>query len=437
MPRTHAEIMAAARAHRGEEAPRRWGPQNVGRNLAALGQMLTGGGGGRGGSGGTSERLGDRIPEAPDYATTETGIEGPYGETTVAGTGAGVPRAEEARAREQYAAEREDERTATEFAEGVERDVADIEGRADVLGTRVEEDRREFQREMGRARDEIDRIPREVTNEFDRLRGEYGEAADASFDRIDSQRGEALTNAEQGRSAAMQAAVQGIQGNVNTQVAQIMANPDLTQSQKQSMVAQTRLAGASSIAPAIGQTVLAFNQLSGDIATKFGAITGQIESNILAGVSHLAGLSGQAFAEAQVAVGQMTTQLLEIDAGASASFSSSQNQLLATRTHATMTGNEILLQTLPEMSTPYLDLTGAAVAAYTVSSDIVKSDFAMRLQEYATKLQVIALREMQGNPLTNIIEGFFGGLASGGLPGAVLSGGAAAIESLDPNKEWI
>lgn len=421
MARTHEEIMRAARSARGESGGRTpgWSLQNVSRNFAAIGEMLTGGG--RGGPGGTSGRLGDRIPEAPDYATADTGITGPSGESTVTGLGQGVVDAERQRAEGEYAALREDERQAKEFYGDVERDVDEITGEIDVTRQQVEDDRRDFQREMGRARDEIDRIPTEITNEFDRLREEFGEAADASFDRIDSERGEALTNAEYGRSEAMQAAVQGIQGNVNNQVAQIMANPDLTQSQKQSMVAQTRLAGASSIAPAIGQTVLGFNQLSADIATKFGAITGQIESTIVAAKAELTGLQGSAFAQAQTAVGQMTTQLLEIEVGASASFASSQNQLLATRSHATMTGNEILLRTLPEMSTPYLDLTGAAVAAAEIGVGLLDKQFEMDLREYGTEVMVQWMRSQQGTPISNIINGFLGGLGQfGNLPGAVM-----------------
>jgi hypothetical protein len=220
----------------------------------------------------------------------------------------------------------------------------------------------------------------------------------------------------------MQAAVQGIQGNVNTQVAQIMANPNLTQSQKQSMVAQTRLAGASSIAPAIGQTILGFNQLSADIATKFGAITGQIESTVIGAKAELTGLQGQAFSNAQIAVGQISSQLLDIDASASASYATSQSQLLATRSHATMTGNDILLNTLPEQSTPYLDLTGASVAAYTIGSDIMKSQFAMALQEFGMDVTIAMLRSQQGNPVTNILEGIVGGFAAGGPVGAIFGG---------------
>lgn len=439
MPRTHEEIMRAARASRGEGEgyTPEWSLQNVSRNFAAIGELLGGGRGrtgttGAAGADGTSGPLGDRVPEAPDYAESPTGITGPKGGDTVVGAGQGLIETEEQRARGEYQAQREDEQTADVFAGRVRQDIQETTGRIDEASARVEEDRERFQEHLTTTQEQIQEIPTEITNEFNRLRDQFGDAADASFDRIDSQREEALTNAEQGRSAAMQAAVQGIQGTVNSQVAAIMANPELTDSQKQNMVAQVRLSGASSIAPAIGQTVLAFNQLSAQVATHFGSITGQLESTILTGETQLIGLQGQAFAQAQTAVGQMSTQLLEIDASASASFANSQSQLLATRSHATMTGNDILLRTLPEQSTPYLDLTGAATAAYEISSDIIKSQFAMDLQSYGMDLQIAMMRSMQGNPVSNLIQGALSGFASGGAVGAVMGAAGGFLGSQGP-----
>jgi len=378
--------------------------------------------------------LGEQMPTAPQLAEDSTGISGPGTESpqTTEELGQGVVTAEEDRARAELGAQQEDQVRADDFAEGVQADLDDTTGAIDATRADLQGDQARFQANLAGASEQIEQIPTEVTNEFNRLRDEFGDTADASFDRIDSQREEALGNVDQGRAAAMQAAVQGIQGNVNTQVAQIMANNNLTDAQKQQMVSQVRLSGASSMAPAIGQTVLQFNQLSADVATKFGAITGQLESTVLQGEAQLTGLQGQAFTQAQIAVGQMTNQLLEIDANASVGFANAQSQLLATRSHATMTGNDILLRTLPEQSTPYLDLTGAATASYEIGRDLMMSQWEMNMQSFGMDLQIAMLRSMQGNPLTNMFNGFMAGLPNGGIIGGLLGGFAGLASSGGP-----
>ena len=376
--------------------------------------------------------LGDRVPQPPDVYEDPTGIAGP-GETdpqTIAELGQGVVTSIEEGERDRQAAQLEDQARGNILAGEVREDIGETTGRIDTAADQVAADQVRFQASMEGAADQIEKIPEEVTKEFDRLNERFGDAADVSFDRIGGQRAEALGNVDQGRSEAMQAAVQGIQGNVNTQTAQIMANPNLTASQKQSMVAQVKLAGASSIAPAIGQTVLAFNQLSADVATKFGAITGQLESTVLTGEAELAGLQGQAFTEAQVQVGKMTNQLLEIDANASASFANSQSQLLATRTHATMTGNQILLNTLPEQSTPWLDITGSAIAAYEIGRDVVTTQREWEMGSFGMEMTIASLRAEQGNPVANIVESIIGGYVKGGPAGAafgLVEGGASEM----------
>lgn len=366
--------------------------------------------------------LGDQVPAAPQLAEDSTGIAGPgaEGPQTTEELGQGVPDAYEDRAQAELSAQQEDQARAGEFAEDVRGDIDEVTGEIDTTRADLQESEQRFQADMEGASEQIEQIPTEVTNEFNRLRDEFGDTADASFDRVDSQREDALANVDQGRSAAMQAAVQGIQGNVNTQVAKIMSNPNITDAQKQQMVSQVRLAGASSLAPAIGQTVLQFNQLSADVATKFGAITGQLESTVLQGEAQLAGLQGQAFTQAQIAVGQMTNQLLEIDANASVGFANAQSQLLATRSHATMTGNDILLRTLPEQSTPYLDLTDAAVASYEIGRDLMMSQWKMDTESFGMDLQIAMLRSMQGSPLSNMFNGFMGGMQAGGMKGGIM-----------------
>lgn len=425
----------------------RAGVQNVGdtvsSGLQAIGDLATGGGtssGATGTSGGTGDgtRLGDRMPEPPNYSETPTGVQSPTtaaGDTTVAGAGQGIIAAESARAQGEYQGLAADKATADALAAGIRGDTAEFEGLIDQAHEDMDEAQVQYLTSLKDAQENFERIPVEITTEFDRLRTQFDRAASDSFNRIDGQRGAALAEVNAGRSAALQAAVQGIQGSVNTQVAQIMANGSLTQSQKQSMVSQVKLNGATAIAPVIGQSVLAFNQLSTQVHTHFASLTGQLEVTGLSGKAQLVGLSGEAYAQAKTVVGQLTTQLLDMTEGSNAAHANAQSQLLATRAHATLTGNNTLLQLLPEQGTPYLDLTGSAVAAYEIGADILKSQFAMDLQTYGMELQIAAMRSMQGDPASNILEGIVSGFIQGEIPGAILGGVASAVGNI--NTEWV
>lgn len=376
--------------------------------------------------------LGDLKPESPDLVTDPTGIVLPGEEEARTPTELGQRVVEEEFATEEarLAAAQEDQARAQGVAGDVrastEATVGDIEETREDLAARQEE----FDTRLAAQSENLQDIPNQITSEFERLREEFGAEADASFDRIDVQREAALAGVMQGRSQAMEAAVQGVQGNVNNQIAQIQANGSLTDSQKQSMISQVRLQGATSMGPIIGASVLQFNQLAADVATKFGSITGQLEGIGLQVKGQLIGMQGEAFASAQVEVGRMTNQLLDIQASSDASYANSQGQLLAIRSQAEMAGNGLMVELLPAMATPYLDLTGATNAAFSVATGLMMDQFQLDAGSFAMDLNIAALREQQGNFLSRLVEGFFSGFAvagnkKGGILGAVgaISGG--------------
>ena len=66
---------------------------------------------------------------------------------------------------------------------------------------------------------------------FDQVRQDFSRVSEAALGDIRGDRSAALADVYTGQTRAMQAAVQGIQGNVDTQVAQIRANNTLTQAQ--------------------------------------------------------------------------------------------------------------------------------------------------------------------------------------------------------------
>jgi len=278
-------------------------------------------------------------------------------------------------------------------------------------------------------KEEVKKIPDEVRTEFENLRDQFDTQVSTALDRTDADRDAALSRAEEGRSAALQAAVQGIQGNINNQVSKIQANQNLTSAQKASMIAQVKLQGASSLAPAVGANVLAFNQLSADVATKFGAIAGQIQTQGLAGQQSLATAQGQAVAAATTASAQMTDDLISLQSSSAVSFANSQNQLIATRAQAENSADDLMRLILPERDTPVADFTASNSASLDFEAGMWEKGANFELQRGGFNLQVEAIRSMQGTPAGNAWEAFFGGLAQGGLFQGIVQGVGSLVGS--------
>jgi hypothetical protein len=357
------------------------------------------------------EPLSEQIPDAPRVGE----ILRPPGEELISEQRA----AEEA----QLSAQQADQARAMGVRQTIEDQQRRLTGDIEAQRTELSEQQEAFQAGVQEQQERLEEIPAAVQQEFTNLRKEFDVQAGDAFERVEGQRAEALAEVHQGQSAAMQAAVQGIQGTINQQVSQINANPDLTDAQRTSMIAQVRMQGAMSLAPAVGQTVHQFTETAANVHTQFGAITGQIQTQVLAGQVQLLEASGNAFAQAQNSVGQMTNQLLDIEANANNSYANSQNQLLATRSMAENASNDLMLRLLPEMSTPYADFTGSAATRFQFEHDIMMEQFQMQLQQAGMNIHVAMLQSMQGNPLSNMLQGALGGMAQfGGMGGALMGG---------------
>ncbi len=382
------------------------------------------------------ERLDEvfRVPGAPD-SESSTQIIDPSHQLNIFGRGQNVRQLGQQVITETYEAEKnklsadlENQARADEFAADVKADADETVGKIDEQSMALEEDADRVQESIANQAEKLDAIPGEIKAEFEGLRAQLNVERDASFERVEGQRAEALGQVMKGRSAAMQAAVQGIQGNINNQIGAIKSNPNLTDAQKAGMVAQVRMSGAGAIAPAIGQTVLGFNNLAANVATTFGQITGQLETTGLSLSANLSGQQGQAYADAQTAVGEMANQLIDIDANSSAAFAQAQSQLMGTRANARMTSNDILLRTLPEQGTPYADFTGSHVAAFEIALGLQDKDFIRSLQVHSVRVGAEIAKMMIGTPFGNFFDAIHGGLQGGGVKGALLGGGVALVQ---------
>lgn len=315
--------------------------------------------------------------------------------------------------------------------------VTDAEDTANALMSDNERRQQIIQERIDKALEGIDEIPAKISAEFDRISSDYDRDVSQSLGRMDAKAEAAAANAMQHRADAMQAAVQGIQGNVNTAIAQINANPNLTQAQKASMIASTRLKGASALAPAIGATVVEFAKIDAEIATAFGGFSANIETMALSKKGDLAGAEGAAFAESTVAVKEITNMLLSTSAQADASYNASQSQLLATRTHAQMTGSQIEASLLPERYAPWYDPTGLATLTSDLNKEIMNEDWRKATESIAMAINFRMLQEQEGNPGRNGMEVFLSTLAdTGNWFKAVMAGaGSLAMDAMTPENE--
>jgi len=393
-----------------------------------------GGGGGRRGRRGEETPLADALPKVPSVTETPTGISGPgatpeqvkAGGQTEAELGQGVVEAISTQSEAQFASDVGAQKTAEDFAGDVEGQVSDAGERIEGIQGDLTTDKADLDTELDTVRQDLKDVPQQVSTEFDRLKKELGTVGTAALAKIDTKESAAASQVMEGRSAAMQAAVQGIQGNINTAVAKIQSDPNLTSAQKQSMISQTRLAGASSIAPAIGANILEFNKLAADVATKFGSFTAQIETQLVSEEGAFGRAAGDAFNQATIASQEITGQLLGIQATSDAAHANAQSTLEGIRGQMEMTGNQLLLDNLPNLSEPVLNITDAASAAAIIGNDLLTRAFGRESTVFEQKLTMMFLQSNIGTPGSRVAEATFEGLASGGRAG----GGIGLITGL-------
>jgi hypothetical protein len=297
-----------------------------------------------------------------------------------------------------------DQARADFLAERVGQQGAVLSGNIEQVRGGLAERDAELQEGIESQRDQLGALPGNVREEFEGLRSDFREQVSSSLGRMGGFRQEALADVYKGQSLAMDSAVQGIQGNINTQMSQIRGNPNLSEAQKQQMMSQVKLGGAMAMGPAIGATQLQFNQLAADTATKFGSIIGSVETAGITGEAGLAGAQGQAFTQASIAAGQLGNQLLDIEKSANEGYAAAQSQLLGLRSQAENTGNRMLLDLLPHRETPVMNYVAPAQVDLQSMKELLQLDFSNRLGVGALEVQGMAADALAGNPFMNALQ---------------------------------
>jgi hypothetical protein len=285
-------------------------------------------------------------------------------------------------AAQQLMTQAEQERTSQEaiknqagqIAQGVSGAVKTGQASAGALQTEARGMKEGFDTQAQALAGQVQQMPDQVSAKFDAALGALQPKIDAAAGVIDTKETAALAGVMQGKSAAMQAAVQGIQGQIRNTVAQIQADPNLTDAQKQQMIAQTRMQGAAQMAPAVGQTQLQFNTLQANTATAFGQMATSIQQTGLASFAQMATAGAEAYANSTNAANQIGAHILDTQANADNNYLTSQGNLVNLRASLEMQGATLKAQLLPVQGVPYADYGSVQLLDTQMTMDLWKAD---------------------------------------------------------------
>ena len=292
------------------------------------------------------------------------------------------------------------DRISASIEAGVDQTVQDADAQqARMLGTEAD-----VMARLRGADEAIQAIPGKVSSEFEKLTQEFGTLGQEALGRLDSKEQTAIGEIQAGKNEALSAAVNGIQGNINQAIAQIQSDPNLTTAQKASMIARTRMSGAMAVAPVVGAHVLQFNTLTANTRANFAQAGAQVQNAILGGQAQLLGGRGAAFAQAQVAVGQMTNQLLETEANSAVNFANAQTQLLGARQMAINSGNQLMLQGLAEFRTPTLNLVDYHATLMAGTMRLIQDGAFNRATQLNLDIRGDMIKQMEGSFPMNLIR---------------------------------
>jgi len=230
-------------------------------------------------------------------------------------------------------------------------------------------------------------IPEQVNQKYDAAISQTMARVDSAQALLDGKEAAASAEVFRGRSSAMASAVQGIQGNINNQIASIQGDPNMTASQKQTLIAQVKMNGMMQIAPAVGTTILGFNDLAARTSVAFGQMTTQIQGQGIQSMEALSGAGAQAFANTSVAATQMATSILNMQQQSDSSYITNMTNLESVRGTLDMAGDSLRAQLLPGLGIPFANYADPMMQHAASSFELVKSEFAAMVGQANSDMQ--------------------------------------------------
>lgn len=293
-------------------------------------------------------------------------------------------------------------------SEEMKLDQRDVEGKFDAADLAADVGLDHVRRTVSETRTGVDLLPGEVRKEFDRQQVTLDAALEPGRAGIAGQRNEAVAGVMAGQANAMDAAVSSLHGATRQQIADIDAQVQqgtLSPSQAQVMKNQVRMGSAMQLSAAVGQTAHMFTQTEADVATSFGEMFGQFESQAVHAQGQFGAAAGSAFGNAQAASAQFNTELTGIDAQATAHRGTLLSQNVAAR--ATFNYNKdthnmaMMDYTADTYVSAYPMAMNNLTAVWDLASDYIKSE----QHEKGIALMMQNMDETQKNNLFNMVWG--------------------------------
>lgn len=389
-----------------------------------------GAGGGRAGAGGGSAGQGG--------GSAGQG-ENPFVANTVMGTYRPRINAIEEQALTEADQQVTSEEAQKEYAQGIDTSVQDTQQRTgeNIEGFQAEATAQHdaFTQERQALSRTAAGLGKKVEQKFDAAIAGFQEKIDAAQGILDVKESAALAGVMEGKASAMMAAVQGTQGQVNSQVAQINANPNLTAGQKAQMTAQVKMTGAASMGPQVGATVLEFNKLAASTAVAFGNMTTSVQTTGLQGTAGLMEAGLRVFADTHIAAANLGGQLLQTQANADNNYITAQANMESTRANIDMMGDQLRASLIPEMGVPYPDYANVMATTMKMDVDLANLDFKNQMGRYGAEMASWAAAQQARGGIWQTIAAAgstMGGMGGTAMMGLGMIGGAIAQGSGPP-----
>jgi hypothetical protein len=266
------------------------------------------------------------------------------------------------------------------------------------------------------------RLPAETAASLQRITDDFNQQVAGATGEVKDWATSALADTLAGQGAAMTAATQGMQSQINSQVAAIQSNPDIPASQKQQMINQTRMQGAMAIMPAVGQTILGFQKLRADINTQTIGTLGSIMSAATSARGGLAATSANVMGAAHSAAKELGVKITE-DRIASRQWAVAARQTNdAARMAAEQFNQTAQLALLPARQDPVLYTTPVFLTDLALQMDALTRTTQAEIANFGLDVvQQMAAVSGASEARNMILEGFFQGGPRGAAMGVGLN----------------
>ena len=268
----------------------------------------------------------------------------------------------------------------------------------------------------------LQKLPEQVQGTVDAAKNDFAAFAQKGLSEVTARADETISKVAEGQGAALQAATQGIQGNVRNQINAISGDPNIPPAQKAQMITQVKMQGAMALAPAVGQTILQFNTLQAETAVNMNKQVTDTINQATATYGGLATAGMQQVAGAFEASKQIGATLAGIAVNDNSTYAMNKAAITAQRFQADSVGDQFQLALLPDRATPVPQYSQIMAGDLQARVNAMQADFQNLAYTYGMSIDEIMRQQGEWNSKINSL-----GSVVGMLPGAAGVIGTAAV----------